>query len=106
MDRLIAYVVVTRTLLGGQYIEEESYNNKVWAARLDRNVTNELISGQVGGVARYLASDQSVYLVRDYDAVRFRIGSTAKDEDGQNGRIIGKEPMGRDRYVQLIWERA
>ena len=62
LDRLIAYVVVTRTLLGGQYIEEESYNNKVWAARLDRNVTNELISGQVGGVARYLASDQSVYL--------------------------------------------
>lgn len=106
LDRIIRAVRIRRVLLGGQYIDEEIDRPPVWAARLDRNVTNELISGQVAGVARYLASDQSIYLVRAYDAVHFTIGGSAIDENGQLGRVIGKEPMGRIRYTQIIWERA
>ena len=105
-DRLIAAVIVERVRLGGQIIEQETGRRQVWAARVDANVSSELVSGQVGGVARYLVSDQSVYLVRATDADAFTVGATALDENGQTGRIAGKEPMGRNRYTQLIWERA
>ena len=107
LDRLLHVRQVRRVLLGGQYIDQDTgLWYPAWAARLDANVSNELISGQIDGVARYLAADKSVYLVRFYDAIHFRVGMSMLDENGQNGRVLGTEPMGRQRYTQVIFERA
>ena len=106
LDRQIQHVAYRRVLLGGQYIDEPLFENFIWAARIDRNVMSELVTGQIDGVARNLVADSGAYLVRDYESRKIQIGHSLIDEDGQVGRVTGKEPLGRDRYLQVLWERA
>ena len=104
LDREIRSLAYTSSILGGQRIYSRDPDNDVgvWAGRRDITASD---SFRAVGDARLLLITDAVYTVRDDDSYLFPIAVNFEgmaDENGVARFIVGRQPVGRNRYTELL----
>ena len=107
LDREIQTATYRRTQLGGQFIYDLDPNadeTSVWAARRLVSVDDQIHFASGDGGPLFL-TDDIIYRVRFDDADLFPVASLLtrlRDDDGAIRLVVGKVPVGRRRYVDIL----
>ena len=104
LDREITALAYTSRTLNGQIIYERDPDNDVgvWAGRRDITAAD---SFRAAGNTLLLLVTDAIYTVRADDGYLFPIAANFRgmaDEDGVERFIVGRQPIGRNRYTELL----